>query len=119
MSNIVTVRPGWNLDKFVAEKVMGWTFTEEETWSPNTEIVWRDADGRKVYGTQFSTDIAHAWPVVERLRENGWLLSLTPDTIEGGWAVQYKRLNENFHDWVRAKTAALAICLAALNIADT
>ena len=120
---------GPDLDRLVAEKVMGWHRT------PHT-IVWWNADGTQVGKLADvlvvptdniepwspSTTIADAWDVVEKLYEQGIginILKHTPDDrYTTDWVV-WLRLPSFMtgtprDDSVSAPTAPLAICLAAL-----
>ena len=110
-----------NIDAQIAEKVMGWhprpamTVLGEETFD------WFDRggiDGIRVgqgaNAPAFSTDIAAAWQVVERMRELKCNIRL--ELIAGDYCVEfvrYKRLYERFGQG-RAPTAPAAICAAAL-----
>ncbi len=86
---------GPELDRIVAERVMGLTDASDDdyrAWQP-------------------STNIAHAWEVVERLRPTGARLILTdygPD-----WDAVFRRSDDTY-ECAQADTAPLAICLAAL-----
>ena len=78
------------LDAKVAERVMGYGKLEEWYWRP-----------------AFSTNIKHAWLVVEKMRERS-RIEITDDGMS--WVV-------GLHDLdvlVSAPTAPEAICLAAL-----
>jgi hypothetical protein len=60
----------------------------------------------------YSTDIAVAWEVVERMRSDDWLVSLWTD--EGQWCVEaYKPV---YVGYAKEDTAPEAICLAALKV---
>ena len=86
-------------------------------------IMWSD-DGFEIWQRglpHYSTDIAAAWQVVEKLLEilpqggihiehldyQGWSVSMCFKKAEGGW-----------DGWVDAETIPLAICLAALAAAE-
>jgi Phage ABA sandwich domain len=122
------VAAGRALDALVAERVMGWTDIRNDhyvlldpagVWmgrAPQSQP-WdspQDKDRGISLVPHYSTDIAAAWLLVECLRDEGWLLSITPDEPGGGWAVQYKPKERNLHGWERADTVPLAICRAAL-----
>lgn len=67
---------GRELDALVAEKVMGWTWDENTAWSPTGSRNARVADGDLWWWLPpYSTDIAAAWEVVERIRER-WELTI-------------------------------------------
>lgn len=81
------------IDALVAEKVMGWG---DNPWQPFFP----------------STDIAHAWQVLERLKDKGYIFGIGID--EDG-----KYVCTIFFDgagWFEetAETVQLAICLSAL-----
>lgn len=78
---------GRELDALVAERVMGWAVDREHkygtyrcgtfTRDDNTKVGFPPSDTeRKRYKSvpHYSTDISHAWQVVERLRTLGWLV---------------------------------------------
>ena len=114
--------PGPEMDAAVAEHVMGWIYHPP---SADTEgVAWwevpegdptRDRFGSADWPPCYSTDIAAAWPVLEKLRlkyttvkifaQNGWSVALGLIHADGGevWTVL-----------VNAPTAPLAICKAAL-----
>lgn len=101
---------GRELDALIAEKVMGWTWKEVE----GEQYLYPPRPG-DVNIPHYSTDIAAAWQVVEKLAELGMLTSVcwgrsgnhgiiaSVDILEGG-----------FNKPIAAHTAPLAICLAAL-----
>lgn len=127
----MTLQAGPELDRLVAERVMGWTAEEiggSLTGFTNGRIISASrsehrADGR-VITFHPSENIAHAWEVVEHLRKNRFLaLELTPKTEPVGWWtaswIDVGDANEDdyemVHDvYVHAPTAPHAICLAAL-----
>jgi hypothetical protein len=93
---------GRELDALVAEKVMG------------ADVVVRD--GRAYINgnpydrlPNYSTDIAHAWQIVERMADWRVVIERVPS---GEWEVMFdtRRVFEN----VKADTLPLAICRAAL-----
>ncbi len=111
---------GREMDALIAEKVMGielpkWIFQEHGLTTKTSREVVPD----------YSTDIAAAWQVVEKMRSNGYFYEVTEniedpsiycamfvdrstsyyDTYESGWS------NEQ---WAAASTAPHVICLAAL-----
>lgn len=106
---------GRELDALVAEKVMGLNIrpvVHEYGLSPQLKL----APGSINYvGTYteipevppYSTDIAAAWGVVEKLRERGFGFSLND-----GWIAWFLAGRSDWH--ADAETAPHAICLAAL-----
>lgn len=116
---------GRELDALVAEKVMGLTRHDEsyvtESIGKVLRFVWRDGCGDCVYSgdmflPRYSTNIADAWEVVERLVStpgpNGDHHSVQVDY--SGDAVVVIDENEDWQVSAIADTAPLAICLAAL-----
>ncbi len=107
---------GKEMDALVAEKVMGW---------PTTGMA-AGASYREANMPAYSTDIAAAWQVVEKLRTIGWFIELNDDRPPTG----KQRWNCWFHwpygpvlpeEWPSgepdagvAGVAPEAICLAAL-----
>lgn len=130
---------GRELDALVAEKVMGWVNVaclnggNTPTGEPDDD--WnRDARNDPRHGgtgipqvhrlevPDYSTQINDAWEVVEKLKRDGWNVSLGGDN---GWGCTIYKIHaqggKNFSStWeesfgpINAETAPLAICLAAL-----
>jgi hypothetical protein len=101
--------PGLELDILVAEKVMG----------------FRDTDAGQYFSASavppYSTDIAAAWQVVEKLALQNIRIELMPTMA--GYAVDFIKYDptQEFTPWteisnsyVEAEQAPHAICLAAL-----
>lgn len=102
--------PGRDLDRMVAEKVFGY-----EVGMVGDKFVYRSPGGCGTYECQrlhakdlpeFSTDIAAAWPVVEKLKDRVIDLLYHPEA--DAWSVMIGDLNTTGY------TAPHAICLAAL-----
>ena len=125
---IMTMEPGRELDTLVVELVMGWTRKEFPGQDPNSlwndEFIFKamqaegfthdDGTGEWIRVPPYSTDIAAAWTVVEKLA-----------TIEGPVSVCWGIYATNDDKAtvttmfgpgpsIRAETAPLAICKAAL-----
>ena len=126
------MEPGRGLDAEIAEKVMEWTTYEEYVHGPlmhgSGMMTLYRGEGAKwngrtwsVDGFKPSTDIAAAWPVLEKMRArlpgqevmlywcHGWSvgsLCQAPSTIEIG---------DSYGD-DRVMAAPHAICLAALEV---
>lgn len=111
------MKPGRELDALVAEKVMGIKLP--------TALIYRPCDvpDPKVLDDiilpHFSTDIAAAWEVVEKMKSfqlnlsngNGyWACFFKDNTKNGEWSCPTTITYES------AETAPLAICLAALKV---
>lgn len=123
MSNEATAGP--ELDARVAERVMG--LVACGAWEPirvypveymKTGLCNHPACAPSVYVARFSTDIAAAWQVVEKLRADGWSFACIGDgkTWTSVFAREVPEIVEP--DTVEADTAPLAICLAALAAAE-
>ena len=146
---IDNMEAGRELDAIVAEKVMGWHYDSawdclippEQRAKPNemwteweadddglvrkpinenyvTGIVYT-GDTQKIVLPYYSTDIADAWKVVERLDYKSHT-NFSLYTIGANWFCFFKEENVKMdYSWVneyeaRADTAPLAICRAAL-----
>ena len=96
MTDTTTLAAGRELDALVAEKVMGWVpgagFANDTYWS-------------------FSTDIAAAWQVIEKMLNDGYGTSIADGPH--GWSVAFGSTEKPFAD-ADGDTPALAICRAAL-----
>ena len=117
---ILNMPAGEEIDKLVAEKVMGWHIVEIRDGGRNQFV---DSDGHYQHivsrydyyedGEDFNTICWHpsesilwAWEVVEKLKEYSlWIdLNASPDGYQVGFADYF----------VFAESAPLAICRAAL-----
>lgn len=119
------------LDAWIAEHVFGKTVRpcrSNETFPPDGDSYenhgWTSSDLAIVTGYQFdmplprySTDIAAAWTVVEKMKEYGWAFAL--ETTHNGDACAVFNVGTYIGDdlsgprCVSADTAPMAICLAA------
>ena len=105
-----------DIDKQIAEKVMGWE-KRQAHFHPSNPTYWFDGDERQMITAAWSpsTNIAHAWQVVEKMR-----------TIHFKWFEMAHRPNGytcNFTGDPKHtefdKTAPLAICKAALKVIES
>ena len=118
---------GRELDALVAEQVMGWTACdpaqESRPWECGDErpsvrtgmgIPPGESDRNEI--PHFSTDIAAAWEVVEKLDRDGHTMEM--DKRDAGWVVRFVDYSKDpilsMEITDTAPTAPLAICLAAL-----
>lgn len=115
------------LDELVAEKVMGFKKIDlsvsERPWQEGFGVITWRWDFRDLCGpwqllqfTQpYSTNIADAWDVVEKLRERGILIQLTTQPKYFGVEATVYRDGRYYPLALeRADSAPLAICLAGL-----
>ena len=116
---------GRELDALVAEKVMGWDITNPSIWWGNREVSGPfpdcDCTSHREATTipEFSTGIAAAWEVVEKLK--GQLTLQGPHSVGFNEGESYPNhwtagFTDKAWDDIRgeANTAPLAICRAAL-----
>jgi len=111
------------VDALVAEHVMGWAdvayvATGYGDGRNNTrEGYWYEWRGRRTRDTwtpheqipPFSTSIAHAWRVVEKMRELGWNITVCAQDMLGCTMHKFRE-----SCYVEADSIPWAICLAAL-----
>jgi len=112
------------LDRLVAEKVMGWTVESQHgenlTAYNNGRLVCRSEvrdDKRRIDFTPF-TDIAHAWEVVEKMHGYKFILEKSP-YYEGYCYVTFTQEGRSdagtrLRGEANEPTAQRAICVAAL-----
>jgi len=89
----------------------------EDSWHEDEDCLhhWKD-DWGPLCLYEYSTDIFYAWLVVEKMQEDGWYWGIGYDYGELVAGFYTARDSEGEVDpyFVQAKTAPLAICLAAL-----
>ena len=128
---ILALEAGRELDALVAEKVMGWTWGEysppvegpskilrpPESWAPSPDR----APGSEVSCPgwhfrvpQYSTDIAAAWEVVEKMVPIKYGFNLAIESPPGPWGDWEVHFYNGGTHLAFADTAPLAICRAAL-----
>jgi hypothetical protein len=98
----------------IARDVMGWEKCHDGRWTFWTDDLPEGVSGASLNVTAlppFTTDIAAAWLVVERMRELGWSLDLHGSS-DTGWTAWLK--GDGFKVFACADTAPEAICAAAL-----
>lgn len=103
--------PGRELDALVAEKVMGYKRLEPTLDWPERWL----CDDRKLGGIPaYSTDIAAAWEVVEKLSaKHPYITIIRVGTAPTEWVIA-EGPGDSDPDLARAPTVPYAICLAAL-----
>ena len=105
---------GREMDVLIAERVMGFPGAAVGGWT-NPKI----GDPQP-----YSTDIAAAWTVLEKLRSDGFDIEVSATEVEDkytpGWTVEfdhdrspYRTYTKHPNAW-KVETATLAICRAAL-----
>jgi hypothetical protein len=113
----MSIEAGRELDAMVAEKVMGLETgaSGDNAWILGDALYVID-DGHAAVLPHYSTDIAAAWLVVEKMRADGWHFELSDrDAVdEQPFWVEFatKEYERGGQSWQAA--APHAICLAAL-----
>ena len=108
--DVDTLEAGRELDALVAERVMGLRMVSHKTATydptPDDAPIGRFADVPR-----YSTDVAAAWGVVERVLKLGHYFKIAPHCFykPPAWIIQLDVLGD-----VLAETFPLAICRAAL-----
>jgi hypothetical protein len=119
MTDYATMDAGPEMDLLIHEKVMGLSITELPGLTPG--VIRLEAGAVNLVGpwrpdaARYSSDIAHAWEVVERLKDD-CNISIKNDQGEVvEWYVEIQRLKPAYSEHsAGAETAPLAICRAAL-----
>lgn len=108
------------LDVFIAEHVMKFQRVDlfgqiaiQQNITSTDFFIFNNA-ARKA--PNYSTSIADAWDVIEKLLKMGWQSKLV--SFLKGYSIEIKTEN-NLAYFVEAKTAPLAICLAAKKAVET
>ncbi|RLG44476.1 MAG: hypothetical protein DRN81_04505 [Thermoproteota archaeon] len=121
---ILRLEPGPELDRLMAEEVMGWEEGEDFDCSKEGPLIYYPSRNR-VLGRKWSpsTDIAAAWEVIRKMLDSGWGCEIyspnNPYALENAdkWFVVFAKsgpivMQLNFS--AKAPSAPLAICRAAL-----
>lgn len=118
-----TMQAGRELDALIAEKVMGWPPKPAHAgWQgdvvpsladPKWVQAGPDRGWEMVFLPNYSTDIAAAWKVVEKMRETPKPFFSLAWYISGRWGAAFLG-HDDGTDAEMADTAPHAICLAAL-----
>jgi hypothetical protein len=111
------MKPGRELDALIAEKVMGLTPLRQDVMG---QTIFLDDVGCECFCACYSTQIADAWLVVEKMMPDG------DGEIELEWDQFVWKCEFGWHGiegrckgcYAEAPTAPLAICLAALKAVD-
>lgn len=123
------LEPGTELDDLVAEMVFGWTLCDPDcpprdwgSWDEPPAVqhaIGTTPTGCRGYFPEYSTDVAAAWDVIERLRDLN-ILCHTQHRLDGTHIVSFFG-PVRFHSasgWSQQISFPHAICLAALKAAD-
>ena len=112
---------GRELDARIAREVMGWwsVRVEEGAWA-GTDNRWHadwvgTRDGERTVLPTYSTDIAVAWEVVEKMEEGRFTFSI--DNVDGSWQARFHGERGGISRtlaYAQAPTAPYAICRAAI-----
>lgn len=128
-------KAGRELDAEIAERFMGWrwwrsSITGRRCLFPSEPPEWFTelatgneplvGDWDHISLPPYSTSIADAWHVVERLNALGWLVGLEQiDTAQGRqWRTSLDRISPYGIEDEFATTAPLALCRAALRAVE-
>jgi len=142
---IIRLKPGPELDRLVAEKVMGW-IEPADAEMPRVWLRWEEGEKRYVWAGWWieeppkdedgnipsawllagnkkwspSTDIAAAWEVVERLSSRCFIqIHNQVASFMPLWNVSFEsREDMKFLGSANAETVPLAICRAALAVME-
>ncbi len=116
------MKAGKQLDALIAERIMGllvrpahdMEFTSEREWAYEGNFVITSPEGYSPsLCPSFSTDIAAAWQVIEKLTDyDPQLTQWGYEDGSVGWMCDFEGTEAH------APTVALAICLAALKVID-
>ena len=106
------------IDKLVAKKVMGLIPNGVGGWSPHDNRTGVTIDTNWPL-SPYTTDIAAAWQVVEKMRRDGWRVTIHslkfPARETELWEVWlHEELKFAARGAARGQSVAEAICLAAL-----
>jgi len=112
VSDILNMEAGPELDRLIAEKVMGWKFVPDAIYCAIRQPCFVEESGYKRLPCDFrpSEDISAAFHAAEEMRKRKLFLALGND--EGGYCAVFSEKMRPFQAF--AETAPLAICRAAL-----
>jgi Phage ABA sandwich domain len=123
---IMQLRSGREIDVLVAEQIKGWQIETDEPklrklqgyFSRGEERRWwRAPEGGWYYNPpSYSSDITAAWQIVESMNSRGQFLFLSQNYEE--YNVAFDEPRTISPDYISEKSVALAICKAALVVAE-
>lgn len=116
--------PGRVLDHLIARRVFGWkswTFTNPsrvpgDSFQYDALVPPEYDGGMDTAVPAYSTDIAAAWTVLERIGLTFELISLNPGWFDSSGRYLVRFIKSEVDDLVFGNTAPHAICLAALQL---
>lgn len=123
---IMDMQAGAEMDALISSKIFEvMAFRATGNWEHENESDYLDEGEAYYFGEyqetirlpKYSTDIAAAWEIVEKLKAAGKWLSISTSFIgtDEKWCCEYSENNiQSEVDFVLAETAPLAICRAAL-----
>lgn len=118
---------GPELDSLIAERVMGWTSKDDHWYGDGADDIGSagNEDGfpalrvsKGPYRAYWhpSTNIAHAWEVVQRMKEDHDFNISNNQGEVMEWIVEIERLDAQAKASAEGETAPEAICRAALSV---
>lgn len=123
---IIQLSAGRDIDVLVAEQIMGWQIETDEPkltrlqryFSRDEHPQWWRAPEGGWYSDplSYSSDIAAAWQIVESMNSQGQFLFLSQNYQE--YNVAFDEPRTTSPDYISEKSIALAICQAALVVAE-
>ena len=123
---IMRLRSGREIDVLVAEQIMGWQMETDESklkrlqryFSRDEHPRWWRAPEGGWYSDppSYSSDIAAAWQIVESMNSQGQFLFLSQNYE--AYNVAFDQPRTTNPDYISEKSIALAICQAALVVAE-
>ena len=113
---ILKMPAGREMDALIAKHVMGTSpRIVKREYSSGFELIsqdWKEVVDRELAAMRhYSTDIAAAWQVVEKIPG---AVSLQRMDSGASWRAWYQPTPGSFSAWTQSETAPLAICHAAL-----
>ncbi len=106
-------------DRMTAEHVIGWknVHMECEAWADDHNQ-WHDdfmgsLNGKRTVIPEYTRDIASAFQVVDKLRAEGFVVTLV-NSVDGSWGCTFAKGWQRYSN--RAATPSESVCLAALRV---
>jgi len=117
--DILNMPAGREVDALIAVNVFGWKWTPKMLIPPDDDrrLNWAaewDMEGRPNWLPDYSTHIADAWVVVDKLNGNNFFYSFEFSKDDKDWMCEWWQRDNLEPIWATAETAPLAICRAAL-----